>query len=351
MVTSTPNQLNWNACVNQQKPNQQKPNQQKPLWNVCALLYTISGYYGGIYLLCAENLGQNVLGIFLVTHALVLSAYLAHEFMHGTIFSSMKTNHRWGAIMQWLHGTSYAQFQELSQGHIDHHIKGIDLYIFDRIAFIHSLPAPLKAVITGLERLYFPALFLIRQAVGIGIIYQKGNRLTKAWVLAVLLLRITMFMALGWLSLKGLLLYCFAYIGAVQIILIMDCLQHTYELYPYGAVVPRKSLADEQAHTFSTPISQRYPWLNLLLLNFSYHSAHHAAMKCPWYNLPDLDVVIKQQQTVHYIGLLQVLSNYHRFRIQRLFDANEGSTSLDSQGNLNLDQFYGVMGGTSLLLA
>ena len=346
MVISTPNQLTWNACINQQKPNQ-----QKPLWNVCALLYTISGYYGGIYLLCAKNLGQHVLGIFLVTHALVLSAYLAHEFMHGTIFSSMKTNHRWGATMQWLHGTSYARFQELSQGHIDHHIKGIDLYIFDRIAFIHSLPAPLKVMITGLERLYFPALFLIRQAVGIGIIYQKGNRLTKAWVLAVLLLRITMFMALGWLSLRGLLLYCFAYIGAVQIILIMDCLQHTYELYPYGAVVPKKSLADEQAHTFSTPISQRYPWLNLLLLNFSYHSAHHAAMKCPWYNLPDLDVVIKQQQTVHYIGLLQVLSNYHRFRIQRLFDANEGSTSLDSQGNLNLDQFYGVMGGTSLLLA
>jgi fatty acid desaturase len=341
MVTSTPSQLNWNAYIHQ----------QKPLWNIGALLYTIGGYYSGVYLLCAANLGLNTLGIFLVTHALVLSAYLAHEFMHGTIFSSMKTNHRWGAVMQWLHGTSYARFQELSQVHIDHHIKGIDLYLFDRIAFIHSLSTPLKALITRLERLYFPALFLIRQVVGVSIIYQQGNRLTKAWVLAVMLLRMAMFAVLGCLSLKGLLLYCFAYIGAVQIILIMDCLQHTYELYPYDAVVPKKSLADEQAHTFSTPISRRYPGLNLLLLNFGYHSAHHAAMKCPWHNLPELDVAIKQQQTVHYIGLLQVLFNYHRFRIQRLFDANEGSTSLDSQGNLNLDQFYGVIAGTSLLLA
>ena len=341
MLTSTPSQLNWGTYIHQ----------QKPLWNAGALLYTIGGYYGGIYLLYSENLGLNTLGIFLVTHTLVLSAYLAHEFMHGTIFSSMKTNHRWGAIMQWLHGTSYARFQELSQGHIDHHIKGVDLYIFDRIAFIHSLSTPLKALIAGLERLYFPVLFLIRQAVGVSLIYQQGNQCTKIRVIAVLLLRIAMFAVLGWLSLKGLLLYCFAYIGAVQIILIMDCLQHTYELYPYGAEIPRKSLADEQTHTFSTPISRRYPWLNLLLLNFSYHNAHHAAMKCPWYNLPELDAAIKQQQTVHYIGLLQVLANYHHFRIQRLFDANEGSTSVDAQGNLNPDQFYGVIGGTSLLLA
>ncbi|HEY9642341.1 MAG TPA: fatty acid desaturase, partial [Coleofasciculaceae cyanobacterium] len=279
------------------------------------------------------------------------SAYLAHELMHGTFFSSMKTNHRWGVLMQWLHGTSYARFQDLAQGHIDHHIKGVDLYLFDRIAFINSLPTPLKGLIAALEWLYFPALFLIRQAVGVGLIYQQGKAADKVRVIAVLLLRLAMFAALGWFSLKGLLLYCFAYIGAVQIISIMDCLQHTYELYPYDAVIPKKSLTYEQSHTFSTPISRRYAWLNLLLLNFSYHNAHHAAMKCPWYNLPQLDAAIHQQQTIYHIGLVQVLANYHRFRIQRLFDANEGCISVDEQGNLNLDRFYGVMGGTSLLLA
>ena len=342
MLSSTPNKSpDWSLYIHR----------QKPLWNAAAFFYTVAGYYGGVYLLCAEHIGLNALGVFLVTHALVLSAYLAHELMHGTIFSSMKTNRNWGAVMQWLHGTSYAQFQDLAQGHIDHHIKGVDLYLFDRIAFIDSLPAPLKALMAGLERLYFPALFLIRQAAGIGLIYQHGNRLSQVRVVGVLLLRLAMFIALGWLSLKGLLLYCFAYIGAVQVILIMDCLQHTYEIYPYDAAIPKKSLADEQAHTFSTPISLRYPWLNLLLLNFGYHSAHHAAMKCPWHSLPELDAAIRQQQTVHYIGLLQVLANYHQFRIQRLFDANEGSFSLDPQGNFDLAQFYGVMGGTSLLLA
>ncbi|HEY9627881.1 MAG TPA: fatty acid desaturase [Coleofasciculaceae cyanobacterium] len=341
MLTSTLSQSNWNSYIHQ----------QKPLWNAAALFYTIGGYYGGIFLLSAQAIALNALGIFLVTHALVLSAYLAHELMHGTFFSSIKTNHLWGALMQWLHGTSYARFQDLAQGHIDHHMKGVDLYLFDRIAFINRLPAPLKRLIAALEWLYFPALFFIRQAAGVGLIYQNGTSATKIRVIAVLLLRVAMFAAFGWFSPKGLLLYSLAYVGAVQIISIMDCLQHTYELHPYDAVIPKKSLAYEQSHTFSTPISRRYPWLNLLLLNFSYHNAHHAAMKCPWYSLPHLDAAITQQQDICHISLLQVLTNYHRFRVQRLFDENEGHISFDAEGNPNVDRFYGVMGGTSLLLA
>jgi fatty acid desaturase len=341
MLTSTPTQSNWSSYIHQ----------QKPLWNAAALFYTIGSYYGGVFLLCAKAFSLNVLGVVFVTHALVLSAYLAHDLMHGTFFSSIKTNHRWGALMQWLHGTSYARFQDLAQSHIDHHMKGVDLYLFDRIAFINSLPAPVKSLIAALEWLYFPALFLIRQVAGVALIYQQGTYTDKFRVIAVLVVRIAMFAALGWFSLKGLLLYSLAYIGAVQIISILDCLQHTYELYAYDAVIPKKSLAYEQSHTFSTPISRRYPWLNLILLNFSYHNAHHAAMKCPWYNLPQLDAAIRQEQTTYHIGLPQVLANYHRFRIQRLFDANEGCISVDAQGNLSFERFYGVMGGTSLLLA
>ncbi|MBW4464158.1 MAG: hypothetical protein KME07_01805 [Pegethrix bostrychoides GSE-TBD4-15B] len=149
------------STENQQSDLSVYIHQQKPHWNAAALLYTIGGYYGGIYLLCASNFGLNAVGILLVTHALVLSAYLAHKFMHGTIFSSMKTNRFWGRIMQWLHGTSYARFQDLAQGHIDHHIKGVDLYIFDRISFINSLPMLLQNLIAGLEWLYFPALLFI----------------------------------------------------------------------------------------------------------------------------------------------------------------------------------------------
>ncbi len=64
-----------------------------------------------------------------------------------------------------------------------------------------------------------------------------------------------------------------------------------------------------------------------------------------------MNQVLSQQQTVHHIALWQVLQNYHQFRIRRLFSTDEGKAWIDEQGNLRCDQFYGVAGGTSLLLA
>ena len=78
MLTSTfsqSNQSNWNSYAQQ----------QKPLWNAVALLYTIGGYYGGVCLLCAEALSLNALGIFLVTHALVLSAYWVFRILYDNV--------------------------------------------------------------------------------------------------------------------------------------------------------------------------------------------------------------------------------------------------------------------------
>jgi fatty acid desaturase len=44
----------------------------------------------------------------------------------------------------------------------------------------------------------------------------------------------------------------------------------------------------EQAHTFSNPLSLRHPWVNLFVLNFGYHNAHHAKPTTPWFRLPAL---------------------------------------------------------------
>jgi fatty acid desaturase len=325
--------------------------QRKPLWNAIALTYTLAGYIGGVALLLAANLWLNALGVVLVTHTLVLSAYLAHEFMHGTIFSRMKSNTAWGGVMQWLHGTSYFPFRKLAQYHIDHHIEGVDFYAFDRTALLQSLPNAVQAIIVVLEWLYFPATFIISQFQSITAPFWQADRQDERLRVATVLgLRILMFACLGWLSLKALVLYCFCYIGMVNIVRLMDCLQHTYVAYPAGASVSKKDPAYERENTFSTPLSRRYPKLNLLLLNFGYHSAHHAVMKCPWYNLPELDRAIAQKQPVHHIGLFQVVANYHRFRIQRVFSKDEGVATVDAQGNLQLSEFYGVSGGTSIHL-
>jgi fatty acid desaturase len=342
MTTFTLNtQHDWNTYIHQ----------RRPLWNAIAFTYTIAGYIGGVALLVNDNLWCNALGVGLVTHTLVLSAYLAHELMHGTIFSRIKDNTLLGNVMQWMHGTSYFPFRSLTQYHIDHHIDGVDYFAVDRAALLRSLPTPLRQMIVALEWLYFPAIFFMMQAQSLLAPFRQPERYhERGRVVLVFALRSLMFIGLGLISLKALLLYALSYIGMVNIVRLMDCLQHSYEAYAVGFDAPKKDVLYEQANTFSTPISRRFPWLNLLLINFSYHSAHHAVMKCPWYALPKLDEAIAQTRQVHHISLRQVMSNYHRFRIKRLFDLDEGKLITDSQGQANYDHFYGVIGGTSILL-
>lgn len=342
MTTFTLNtQHNWNTYIHQ----------RKPLWNAIAFAYTLVGYAGGIVLLMDNNLWCNGLGVGLVTHTLVLSAYLAHELMHGTIFSRIKDNNLLGSIMQWMHGTSYFPFRSLTQYHIDHHIDGVDYFAVDRAVLLRSLPTPLQHMIVVLEWLYFPATFFMMQVHSIlAPFHQRDCQSERGRIVLVFTLRSLMFIGLGLLSLKALILYALSYIGMVNIIRLMDCLQHSYEAYSVGVSVPKKDPLYEQTNTFSTPISRRFPWLNLLLINFGYHNAHHAVMKCPWYALPELDQAIAQTHSVHHISLPQVIANYHRFRVQRLFSLDEGKLTTDDQGQPDYDQFYGIVGGTSILL-
>ena len=100
-------------------------------------------------------------------------------------------------------------------------------------------------------------------------------------------------------------------------------------------------------HTFTTLISRRYWWLNLLVLNFGYHNAHHTAMKCPWHSLHELDRHLYAGEKTHYLTRPQLLKNYHRFRIARIFSGQ--GKAIDEQGNLNLDTFYGAVGVSFLV--
>jgi fatty acid desaturase len=99
---------------------------KKPLWNSLAIGYTLAGYAFGIGLILAENAWLNGLGVLMLTHSLVISAYLSHEFMHGTIFSELTLNTKGGNLMLFLNGGCYGQFQELMKMHIAHHVNRVD---------------------------------------------------------------------------------------------------------------------------------------------------------------------------------------------------------------------------------
>jgi fatty acid desaturase len=322
---------------------------RRPLWNAIAISYTLLGYGGGIVLLLLPQLWLNLAGLLLLSHSLILSAYLSHELMHGSIFTSMQCNARWGNVMLWLNGGCYARFKDLARRHIAHHADRVDFSAFNLADALRALPAPIRWGILALEWVYIPAIAFWLRWRSMLLPFVSGSRCDERWRIALLLLiRGSLFTLLALVSVKALFLYFLAYLVMITVLRWQDAFQHTYEVFPIGTSLPKRDRAHEQANTFSTLISQQYPWLNLVLLNFGYHNAHHEVMSCPWYALPDLDRAIFTGTEVHYIPLRQLLRNYHRFRLTRFFSGQ--GEAVNAAGQPTPDRFYGAIGVSFLVL-
>lgn len=315
-------------------------NRRQPLWDAAAIAYTLLGYGAGLALILHPNGWLNAVGAMLLTHSLVYSAYLSHEFMHSSIFPGRRWNAIWGTVMLWLNGGCYGGFEELAIEHIAHHVDRVDFSGFDLAATLQALPKPLRWAVLGLEWLYCPVISFWLQWRGVlKTWHQPDQRLRIAITLVI---RVTLFGLMGWFAPKALVLYLVAYISMVNLLRWMDAFQHTYDVFPPGVTIPKRSREQEQANTFSTLLSPRYRWLNLLMLNFGYHNAHHEVMKCPWHSLPALDRTLFTGDEVHYVPLGQLIRNYHRFRIKRIF-AGQGQAA-DENRQPTPDLFYGAVG-------
>ena len=314
-------------------------NKQKTFWNEIAIAYSLLGYMGGIALLMVANAWLNILGVVFLTHSLIYSAYLAHEFMHGTIFKDRRRNVIFGQLMVWMNGGCYYGLQALTLQHIAHHVDRVDVFSFDIASAIQKLPPSIRKVVFILEWCYFPVVAF----------WARWQRIIKDWqkpeqvkrISFIFAIRLTAFILLGIFSIKALLLYFFSYLGMITVLRFIDAFQHTYEAFLAGTKLPKRDRDHEQLHTYSNLVSRRYPWLNLLILNFGYHNAHHAVMKCPWHSIAELDRELAQNQTVNYMSLSQQLISYHRHRLARLITGQGDATG--EMGDRNYEQFYGAV--------
>jgi fatty acid desaturase len=315
--------------------------QQFSLWNTFALSYVVFGYTAGIVLCCLSSFWFNGLGVLLTAHALVCSAYLTHDCMHSAVGKGRQINAVFGNVMLWINGGCYYGFEQLALQHIAHHVQRVDSFTFDIVAEIAQQPKVIQRCIFALEWCYFPVVsFWARWRSFRTAISQSAQAQLRFWPIAILCVRAALFIGLGLLSAKALLLYSLSYVGMITMLRWMDAFQHTYEAFPAGTKLPKRDYQYEQANTFSNLISRQYPGLNLLFLNFGYHNAHHACMKCPWYRLPELDQTFSQADERRYIPLSELLRLYHRHRVTRL-QLGQGSPS-SVEGELVFDSFYGA---------
>ncbi len=317
--------------------------------NLAALTYTLLAWAGGIALLVVDSTVANLVGVLLTGHGLVYSAYFVHEFAHQSIFKSGAANHYGGVLMSWINGSCYASFQALRRKHMRHHIDRADVLTFDYKKFLRACPVWFRAVVVAAEWLYIPAVELIMHAYVIVLPFVKPARhAERPRVLAIIAVRLAAFGALGWLAPKALLLYAIAYFIMLHVLRFTDAYQHTYDAYAVleEGAIPDDKVRDrryEQANTYTNLVSLAHPWLNVMLLNFSYHNAHHERPIVAWHELPALDAQLFPAKHVQIIPMRELLKGYHRDRVARILSDDYGTVDTARSSN-KASGFLGAAG-------
>lgn len=315
--------------------------------NTLALAYTLIGYPTGVWLMTVSPWWLNLVGLLLTGHTLVYAAYYIHEFAHQSIFRSPKANNRWGTVMTWITGSCYATFDALRRKHMRHHLDRADVVTLDYQALLERSPRWVQRAVLGLEWAYVPAVELIMHGYVMLLPFLKVDRANeRPRLIATIIARVVLFALLGWYSLKALVLYAIAYMIMLHVLRFADAFQHTYDAFAVleGGDIPNDKVRDrdyEQANTYSNLASLSHPALNLLLLNFPYHNAHHERPIVPWHELPKLHAQLFPADYRQVIPMVELLKGYHRDRLRRILSADYGEVG-DGPGKA--DRFLGAVG-------
>lgn len=322
-----------------------------PWPHVAAIAYALLGYVVAMLLLIQDAWWLNAIGVLLLAHALVIGAFLVHECAHNTIFMNNAYNAALGELLNWLNGACYGRYEDIRHKHFRHHVDRADVVAFDfRPRLQQRYPALLR-LIQALEWAYIPAVDLMMHALVLALPFvlpQRRDR--RARVVGIFVVRASLFALLAWYSLQALLLYALAYLLFLHVIRFMDVHQHTYVVFETleqqrGAEAKRYDRAFEDRNTFSNLLSVRLPWLNLLVLNFGYHNAHHVKPTAPWYQLPAIHHAMFGRDAKLLLPFRDLLASYHRHRVARVLNGDDPDIDISDTKN-----FIGVV-GVSLLTA
>lgn len=315
--------------------------------NTLALSYTLLGYPAGVYLLLQTSLWANVPGVLLTAHTLVYAAYLLHEFAHGAIFRAPADNQRWGVLMTWITGACYAPFAALRHKHMRHHVDRADVLTLDYQAVLQRAPRWVFRLVLALEWAWIPAVEFIMHGYVMLLPFLRGERRAeRPRLLLILAIRGAAFTALFMARPAALLLYALAYLLMLHVLRFGDAYQHTYDGFAVleGGDIPDDKLRDrayEQLNTYSNLLSVDRPWLNLLMLNFTYHNAHHEKPTVAWHALPKLHGELFPAEYRQVLPFSALIRGYHRDRLARIKSADYGEVG---EGPDRAARFLGAVG-------
>lgn len=259
--------------------------------------------------------------LLLMVNALVLSAYLLHDCLHNNVFATNAGNERLGKVLAWLVGAVYSPYAVLREKHFRHHIERADILAVNYQALLLRRPL-LDRCVRWASYLYFPAVDLLLHCLDLlAPFYLPQRRHLRLRTLGMLSLRGALLATLFYISALAAAGYLIAYLLFVWVLGFMDAFQHSYEVYYRLSGPQQKPARDreyEESNTYSNLLSDRFPLVNLLVLNFCYHNVHHQRPNEPWYRLPDLHRQRYPQTCPQKVPLSQQLANFHRYRVERI---------------------------------
>jgi fatty acid desaturase len=319
------------------------------MWpNLAVIAYTLLGWPLGIWMLMRPEITLNVTGVLLTAHTLIYSAYLIHDCAHHAVFPTASANDRLGIIMSWINGACVADYSRLKKKHLRHHADRLDVVTFDYRAALRRTPAWVRRLALALEWAYVPSVEFLLRGMVLAAPFSCGTRRERIRAALSAAARLAFFAALAWMSVKAVVLYALAYVIFLSVLRFMDAFQHTYEIFASRSLEPapadpRRDLRYEYENTYSNLLAERrrWRWLNLLVLNFPYHNAHHVRPSMPWYRLPALHRSLYGENNPQVITCRHLVASYHRHRVARILAEDYGSVS--TTGN-RAGGFLGAVG-------
>jgi fatty acid desaturase len=314
--------------------------------NLLVIAYTFLGWGLGVYLLTSASPALNAIGVLLTAHTLIYSGYLIHECVHHTVLGSIRANDRLGMLLSWLNGACLADYQRLKKKHLRHHADRLDVVTFDYRAALTASPTWVQRAVLALEWAYVPAVELMMRGMIIAFPFHDGTTRERARTLVLLTIRALFFVGLALISIKAALLYALSYLLFLQVLRFLDAFQHTYDVFPSRSLAPapadpKRTRQYEYENTYSNLLSEHWGWLNLLVLNFPYHNAHHERAGESWYRLPALHRALFGVKDPQVITFRELAGSYHRHRVARVIANDYGSVA--AQG-ARASAFLGAVG-------
>jgi fatty acid desaturase len=315
------------------------------LANSAVLLGVCAAWLGSFWMMGSGSVALNILGVVLCTEAMVLASYLIHEAAHQSLFARREANLVVGEAMSFVAGSSYGSFERIRQMHMRHHVDRADLTCFDFKGLMQNHPR-LRRFLEVMEWWYLPATEVLMH---LQVIWRpfldRSQHMYRQRSALMLVIRGALLVLLGLWSVKALLLYFLSAGLLLHILNFFDAFHHTFEQHfvapDQPLSTPRQDRAYEQANTYSNLISTRYPWLDLLILNFAYHNAHHERASVPWYRLPSYHRSLYGEQSTAVMPLSELFWTWHRNRVRRVTAGDYGTPGA---GASRADSFVGAHG-------